>query len=580
MSSKKNIKITIDGEQILCTAGETVLQAALRNNVNIPNLCYHSDFPPKGNCRVCLVEIKKDKNKDGDIVTSCSTEVKDGMKVVTNSERVKKYRNLNIEMIFSEHIQKCGSCVWSVNCPLLKFARDYDIKVTRFKDRKSNRKIHKFANAVEIDGTQCIDCRNCLHACGVMQNINYLELKGKGYQQEVVPTADLNFDCIYCGQCALHCPVSAAQEQSEWREVEQKIENKNKIVVAQFAPSIRVSVGEEFGLSQGKIVTEQVVAGLRALGFDYVFDVNFAADVTTMVEAEELLERIEEGGTMPMMTSCCPAWVKYLEFYHPKLISHLTTSRSPHIHLGGIIKTYWAKQMKVDPDKIEVVSIMPCTAKKFEADRKELKVQERYPVNNVLTTREFAWMMKKNGIKFGRLKDSESDSPLGEYSGAAAIYGGTGGVMESALRTAHYMACQNKKNKDKNCTPKIKFEKVRGMEGVKKAKVNIAGTELRVAVVNGIGNVEPVLKDLDSFDYIEVMTCPGGCIGGGGQPIPTNQEIRKKRIQALHKIDTGKKVRKAHENEGVREVLQWFKKKKSLAHQVLHTKYKKRNRKI
>ncbi|HMB66220.1 MAG TPA: [Fe-Fe] hydrogenase large subunit C-terminal domain-containing protein, partial [Patescibacteria group bacterium] len=312
------------------------------------------------------------------------------------------------------------------------------------------------------------------------------------------------------------------------------------------------------------------------LGFDHVFDVNFGADVTTMVEAEELLERIQEGGTMPMMTSCCPAWVKYVEFYHPDLIPNLTTSRSPHIHLGGIIKTYWAKQMNIDPEKIEVVSIMPCTAKKFEASRKEMRIRERYPVDNVITTREFAWMMKKNGIKFGHLKNSKSDNPLGEYSGAAAIYGGTGGVMESALRTASYMACQGQSKKD--CPPRLEFKKVRGMQGVKKAEVNIGGNDLRVAVVNGIGNVEPVIEDLDCFDYVEVMTCPGGCIGGGGQPIPTTQKIREKRIRALYKIDTGQKVRQAHENQATLEVLDWLKNRRRLASQVLHTTYKKRRK--
>ncbi len=572
MTKSEKIKIKIDGKEFSCREGETILQVALRNNIYIPSLCYHPDFPVKANCRVCVVELKGVQ----DLVTACSTKVDHGQEVLTNSNKVKKTRNLNIELIFSEHVQKCATCVWSVNCPLLKMARDYDIKVTRFEDRKGSRKVYKFANAVEVDGTQCIDCRNCLDACSLMQKINYLDLEGKGYHQEVIPVRDISIDCIYCGQCALHCPVSAAQEQSEWRKVEKVIHNPKKTVIAQFAPSIRVSVGEEFGLPQGKIFTEQVVSGLRALGFDHVFDVNFAADITTMVEAEELLERVEEGGRMPLMTSCCPAWVKYLEFYHPDLIPHLTSSRSPHIHLGGVIKTYWAEKMKINPGNIEVVSIMPCTAKKFEAKRKEMKVKDGYPVDHVLTTREFAWMMKKNGINFGNLKNSQTDNPLGEYSGAAAIYGGSGGVMESALRTARALILKGKGRK-KVEGDKIDFKEVRGFEGLKEAEFKIGKIKLRVLVVNGIGNVEKALENLDKYDYIEVMTCPGGCIGGGGQPIPTNRKIREKRVQALYSIDKNKKLREAHKNEGVKEVLEWLKDRR-LAYGVLHTKYKRRNK--
>src|SRR6056297_477862 len=361
----KKIFLNIDNKEVKCSAGDTILKAARDNNIDIPALCYHPDFPAKGNCRICVVEVKRKGKKTFELLTSCSTQAESGMKVKTNSQKVKKVRNLNIEFIFAEHVEKCESCVWRPNCQILEMAQKYDVRVTRFKERKSKKKIYKFANAVEIDGTQCIDCRNCIEACGVMQNINYLELKGKGHTQEVVPTENKNIDCIYCGQCALHCPVSSAQEQAEWPEVEKKISKGKKIIVAQFAPSIRVSIGEEFGLSHGKVVTGQVVAGLRALGFDYIFDVNFGADTTTMVEAEELLERVKEKKTMPMITSCCPAWVKYTEFYHPELIPNLTTSRSPHIHLGGVIKTYWAGQMKINPANIEVVSVMPCTAKKY-----------------------------------------------------------------------------------------------------------------------------------------------------------------------------------------------------------------------
>jgi len=617
----KKIKIKINNKAITCSPNKTIMEVARDNGIEIPGLCYHPDFPPKANCRICVVEIKGMKK----LATSCSTKVQDGMEIKTNTERVKKVRNLNIELIFAEHIEKCPDCIWNVHCDLLNLAEKYEIKIKRFADRKKKRKIYKFANAVEIDGSQCIDCRNCLNACSVLQNINYLKLKDKGAEQEVVENKkNLNhsqpplikggekIDCIYCGQCVVHCPVGAAQEQSHWEEVEKLLYDKSKIVIAQFAPSIRVSIGEEFDLPYGKIATNQIVAGLRKLGFDYVFDVNFGADMTTIVEARELLDRLADCdkkndsvkykekleignwklsnlskktisntqypiSSLPMITSCCPAWVKYVEFYHPELIPNLTTSRSPHIHLGGIIKTYWAEKKNVNPKDIVVVSIMPCTAKKFESSRKELKVKKMFPVDYVLTTREFAWLMKRHCVDFAKLKGEQADGPLGEYSGAAAIYGGSGGVMESALRSARFFACAGDKKKENEiCKLKLDFKAVRGLDNVKETMVSVAGNKLRIAVVNGIGNIEQVIENLNKYDYIEVMACPGGCIGGGGQPIPTTDEIRKKRIAALYKIDKSKKIREAHRNKEVLDALEWLEEQGELEHQVLHTEYKER----
>ncbi len=574
----KKIKIKIDGDNYSCSPDKSVLEVARANGFDIPSLCYHPDFPAKGNCRVCVVEVKFPGSSKFKMVTSCSTQVQEGMEVKTNTKKALDSRKLNLELIFAEHIEECNKCVWKVSCPLLALSEKYDLKITRFHDRKKKREIYKFGNAVEIDGTQCIDCRNCIDACGVLQNINYLKVEGKGIHQEVRPVRSWDTDCIYCGQCALHCPVSAAQEQLQLEEVEKKIKKREKIMVAQFAPSIRVSVGEDFGLPHGKIMTGQVVSALRMLGFDYVFDVNFGADLTTMVEAKELLERVKNKETMPMMTSCCPAWVKYIEFYHPELIPNLTTSRSPHIHLGGVIKNYWAKQMNIKPKDIQVVSIMPCTAKKFEASRKEMKIKGMFPVDHVLTTREFSWMIKRKKIDFANIKSMPADMPLGEHTGAAAIYAGSGGVMESALRTAHHLACKGKKKGV--CRPRIDFKEVRGLEGIKEADVKVAGKNMRVAIVNGIGNIEPIIENLDCYDYVEVMSCPGGCIGGGGQPIPTTNEIREKRIKALYKIDKSKKVRKAHENKGVKEVMDWIEAGgKNLEHQILHTSYTNRRKK-
>jgi len=593
----KKITITINGKKIQCSPDETIFKVAKNNDIEIPGLCGHPDFPPKANCRVCVVEIKG-YNK---LVTSCSEKATDGMVISTISERVKKARNLNLELIFAEHIEKCPTCAINSSCRLLYYAEKYKIEVRRFGERKTERKTYKFANAVEIDGSQCIDCRNCVDACSMLQKINYLEIKGKGINQEITPSKDLEVDCIYCGQCALHCPVNSAAEQSEWQEVEKLLQNPgDKKLVAMFAPSIRVSIGEEFGLPYGKVVTGQLAAALRKLGFNYVFDVIFGADITTVVEASELVTKLKAAkqitgdqsaignrqsaiSHLPMITSCCPGWVKYAEFYHPELLPNLTSARSPHVHLAGAIKTYWAEKSGIDPKNIITVSIMPCTAKKFEAIRKELAVNGARPVDHVLTTREFAFLLKRNKISLGKLKPENSDNPARagksdpnsgaiQPNGAGSIYGASGGVMESALRTAAALICKG----DKICDNRIDFKEARGMEGVKEADVTIGGHKLRIAVVNGIGHISPIIKKLADYDYIEVMACPGGCIGGGGQPIPTTPEIRRLRAEALYKIDKNAPLRKAHENKGVMEILKWLKTKGKLESQVLHTKYIKR----
>ncbi|PLX28046.1 ferredoxin [Candidatus Parcubacteria bacterium] len=461
---RKKIKIKLNGQQVSCDEGMTILQVAREKGIDIPTLCQHDDFPPHANCRVCVVEVKNRKN----LQTSCSTKVEEGMEIETNTDRVQKSRKTNLELIYADHVEKCPDCLWRFNCPLLKYAKEYNLNINRFEDRKGDRKVYKFANAVELDATQCIDCRNCIDACA-MQGINYLEIAGKGENQEVRPVKDSKVQCILCGQCAVHCPVSAAQEQFNCADVEKLISKKKKTKVAIFAPSIRVSIGEEFGLEPGEETTDRIVSSLRQLGFDYVFDVNFAADVTTMVEAGELIERIVEKKPLPMMTSCCPAWVNYVEIYRPDLIPNITTSRSPNMHMGGIIKTYWAQNMGIKPKDIEIVSVMPCTAKKYEASRGEMKVKGSLPVDYVLTNRELAFLLKKNEINLAKINPSQADNPLGEYSGAAAIYGASGGVMESALRTAQYLACQG--SDDSLCDSRLEFEDVRGIDGLKEAEV-------------------------------------------------------------------------------------------------------------
>lgn len=418
------MKIKINHKILDAQSGQTILAIARANGINIPALCYHPDLGVKANCRLCAVEISGREK----LATACSTLAQEGMEIFTDSPRAKKTRALNLELLFAEHAEKCGDCSLRYNCELLRLARQYKIDIRRFSDRKNGRKTYRFANAVEIDGTQCIDCNNCEEACE-RQGINYLKMEGKGVDQEIVPRrgedniAGQNAKnvkgvkqkpaCIYCGQCALHCPVAAAQEQSQMEKVERVLKYKNKIMIAQFAPAARVSLGEEFGLPAGINCEGKIYSALKKLGFNYVFDVNFGADITTMTEAEELIERLKnKKAVWPMMTSCCPAWVAYAEFYHPELLPHLTTARSPHIHLAGAIKTYWAKKKGISAAKILVVSIMPCTAKKYEAARPEFNLGGRPLVDYVLTTRELAYLIKKNNLDFKKLPDSDGENYL------------------------------------------------------------------------------------------------------------------------------------------------------------------------
>jgi iron-only hydrogenase group A len=565
----KFINVKLNGKKLKARENETVLELAYRLGLKIPHLCYHPDTSVKANCRVCVVEIAGWTK----LPTSCSTRVYEGMDIKTDSLKVKRARKVNLEFIFSEHIEKCPTCPLRPNCKLLEYAGEYKLKITRFSDRKKKRNVYKFGPAIEIDGTQCIDCRNCIDMCN-KQEVGFLKLKNKGCKIEIAPVTDGKHDCVYCGQCAVHCPVTSAQEQLHYGEVQELLnDKKDKIVIAQIAPSIRSSIGEIFKLPYGKVVTGQLRASLKKLGFDYVFDTNFGADITTITEATELVERLKDKkSVLPMFTACCPSWVRFVEFYYPEFIPNLTTARSPQIHLGGVAKTYWAKKMKIDPKNIVIVSIMPCISKKFEAKRPELKVQGVFPVDHVLTTRELGYLLYKNKIDISKIKPEEADNPLGEYSGAGAIYGASGGVTESALRTA--CAILNKKNI--GC---IDFKEVRGLEETKEAEVMVGGRKINVAVVNTLGSAKKILEDLlvnpKKYDYVEVMACPGGCIGGGGQPIPTTPMHRKKRAESLYKIDKSLKVRQAHQNKGAKKAIKWLKKDKKLEHNVLHTTYEK-----
>jgi iron-only hydrogenase group A len=564
------IQITINGKKYKTEQGKTILEVCRENGIDVPALCYHPDLDIKANCRMCLVKIEGVKG----LVTACSERVCAGYNIITESPEIIRARKINLELLFSQHKEECFDCVWNYNCELLRLAKKYKgVKINRFEDRKTKYPVIRFGNVIEFDSSKCIDCRNCIDACH-KQGVDFLEIKEKGSLFQVVPSAKKNIDCIYCGQCINHCPAGAFETVDEFESIEKPLKHKDKIVVAQFAPSIRSSIGEEFGLPGGKVVTGQLVSALRKAGFSYVFDTSVGADFTTTSEAAEVVERIKENRNLPVLTSCCPSWVKYVEQRYPQYIKNISSTRSPQVILGGLVKTYWAEREKINPEKIYVVSIMPCTSKKFEIERPQVKINGIKPVDYVLTTREFARLLMRKKINLAKLKPEKADAIFGSPSGAGVIYGATGGVMESAFRTAY------EKLTGKILT-NVDFKPVRGMKGIKEAEVKIGNDVKKIAVVNGLGYAKKFLQEKNIKDYacIEVMACPGGCIGGGGQPIPTSNKIRVKRAEALYSLDKTKKIRKAHENPIVKKVYKdYFSKHPVIAHQILHTSYNKKKK--
>ncbi|MCK5044372.1 [FeFe] hydrogenase, group A [Candidatus Parcubacteria bacterium] len=554
------MKITINKKKVTAAPEETILDVAKKEGIEIPALCFHSDLKIKASCRLCLVEIK---GRPG-LYTACSTKVEPGMEIVTESVKINKARRINLELIFAQHQEECNDCVMNFNCELLGLARKYKININRFDDRKKGLPVYEFGPSLIFDSSKCIDCGNCIDVCQ-QQGIGYLEKKEKGNLYRVVPAK--NKECIYCGQCLVHCPAGAFEAVGEFEDIAKPLEDKNKVVVFQIAPSIRSSIGEEFGLPHGSVVTEKIVAGIKELGVDKVFDVCVGADITTIEESLELIERLESKKNLPMFTSCCPAWVRFIESYHPELVPNLTTVRSPQIILGGLIKTYWAQQEKIDPERITVVSIMPCVAKKYEITREELNINGLRPVDYVLTTRELAKLFKRKNIDLKNIKPQKIDNPLGLPTGAGVIYGASGGVMESALRTT-YKKLTGKK------LLKVEFKQI--AERTKAAEVKIGNQLIKVATVSGIGNAKKILEN-NPYDYVEVMACPGGCIGGGGQPMLADEEIRKKRAASLFKIDSRKKIRFADENPIVKKLYQKFLKDKKIVHSICHTKFYEQN---
>lgn len=563
----KSFKVFLDGKKVLAKEGETVLELARRNGINIPSFCYHPDLSVKMNCRVCVVEIKDCLN----LKTSCSTLVEEGMEIITSSPRVKKARETNLELIYASHVERCGTCSYRFDCELLRTAKDYNLNIKKFKDRKIDRKTYKFANAVEIDGSQCIDCRNCLEACA-NQSISYLELVGSGVNQEIKPKKSKDFACVYCGQCTLCCPVASAQEQDQSLELEKILKLNNKTVIAQLDPALRVSLGELFQLGQGKDCEGKIISALKKLGFKYVFDINSATDISAILEAEEFIKRIDDKKAVwPMLSSSCPSWVAYVEFYHPELVKNLSISRSPHIQGAGLIKKYWSKKRKIKEEDIITVSLVPCTAKKYEADRKELQLDGKPLVDYVLTTRELAFLLKKNKIDLSSLEDESKDLLLSQDCKLNPIYSSNGGTLESVFKNVFYKL---NKAKTKDMFPVIELKDSKYGNAVKETKLSLAGKNYNIAVVDGLANFSQIANSLSKYHYIEVMACPGGCIGGGGQPIPSTEAIKEKRLTALTKIDKKRKYRAYCENNNL---LSYFKflKDNNLSKKLLYTSFKK-----
>lgn len=580
------MKITVNHQPIEVDKGMTIWQACNSIGINIPSLCYFKDISANASCGVCVVEVKGVQ----ELLRSCITEVTEGMEIITDSPRVREARKVNVELLLANHPEDCLQCDRNLNCELQQLAFNLGIHEKRFvRTRKEHVNKDETSLSLVRDPEKCILCGRCVAVCEQIQSVKAIDFSGRGLKTKISTFWDTglgNSICINCGQCALICPTGAITERSAINEVWDELHDPEKVVVVQTAPAVRVGIGEAMGLPYGSLVTGQMVASLRKLGFSKVFDTNFAADLTIVEEANELVERIENKGTLPMITSCSPGWIKFIEHFFPSSLPHLSTCKSPQQMFGAIAKTYYAEQAGIDPRNIVVVSIMPCTAKKFEARRPEMDDAFRYwkeklhlsenehfyDVDYVLTTRELARMFKEVGIDFSNLPEEEFDSPLGVSTGAGVIFGATGGVMEAALRTAYEVITGSQ-------LTNVDFVAVRGMEGIKEAEIDLNGTRLKVAVAHTLSNARTLLEQIENgtspYTFIEVMTCPGGCLGGGGQPIPTDEEIRLKRAESIYLEDKNKPIRKSHENPEIQYLYRHFLQKplSEKAHHLLHTHY-------
>ncbi len=583
------VKLKIDGIEVEVNDGASILDAARRAHVNIPTLCKHPDVDPSAGCGMCIVKV------GGRIMRSCCTPVAEGMEIITNDAELQEIRKTVLELILSNHPNSCLTCSRNGACELQDMAAQMGVEGDEIRKILSAEPIDDSTKAIVLEPSKCIVCGRCVDICQNVQNVWALSYLHRGMATKVTGANDTRLGdspCIKCGQCAAHCPTGAITDYDTTEQVWKMLKDKDLVTVVQIAPAVRVALGEEFGADFGSNLTGKIYAALRRLGFSKVFDTNFGADLTIIEEATEFVKRFTEKDNLPMFTSCCPAWVDYLEKYYPEMLPHLSSCKSPHEMVGAIAKTYYAEKMGIDASKVKVVSVMPCTAKKWEIARDETMSSSGYQdVDAVITTRELAKMIKLNGIDFMNLPEEEADNPLGEYSGAGTIFGISGGVMTAALRTAFfYITGQELGN--------LCFDPIIGLDAVKVAEVDIMGTKVRIAVVNGVGNAEAVLQEIKTaqekgedvpYHFVEVMACPGGCIAGGGQPkvmrqgLPKpwgiNDEIRKLRSKGLNCEDAKADNRLSHKNESIIKLYKDYLGDAggSKAHHLLHTKYSKRS---
>ncbi|MDE6671228.1 MAG: [FeFe] hydrogenase, group A [Ruminococcus sp.] len=576
----ENITVKINGAEISVPKGTTVLEAAHMAGIEIPTLCYMKEINEIGACRICVTEVNEGRGFR--LVAGCVYPCSNNMEILTNSKKVMDSRKKTLELMLSTHDKKCLSCVRSGNCELQKLCRDYGIEDTEvYAGARNEYKIDDSAVHMYRDNNKCILCRRCVAVCSNVQGIGVIGANERGFKTYIGSAFDMGLgetSCVSCGQCIAVCPVGAISEKDYTKQVLAEIADPEKMVIVQTAPAVRAGLGECFGLPIGTNVEGKMVSALRKLGFDKVFDTNFSADLTIMEESHEFLDRVQNGGVLPMITSCSPGWVKYCEHYFPEMTENLSTCKSPQQMFGAVAKTYYAEKLGIDPKNMVVVSIMPCTAKKFETGRDNQNASGYPDVDYALTTRELGRMIESAGINFHALADDTFDEPLGIYTGAGVIFGATGGVMEAALRTAvHELTGENP----------VDFPELRGTDGIKEATYTVGDREIKVAVASGLLNAKTVLEKVRNgeadYQFIEIMGCPGGCVNGGGQPqqpasVRNFTDIRAERAKVLYNIDADKPVRQSHENPAIKAVYEeYFGEPGShKAHEILHTKYVKR----